>query len=247
MTHAVKYGGSTEREKARTKLLLSNLRLLMKVAGEFNNRGLSREELINEGSFGLLDAAERFRPGGGARFSSYSVWRIRQVIRRALARQGRTVRIPLRTLENLYRMRRIEREFLNTYGRTPDMAELADLLGCSSVVLKELKHVESYSMTSIDSGRTEDGASLLDRLPELAENPPDEQYIYEEAKELLYEALKLLSDRERQMVEMRYGLNGDGAKTLEEISYVFNCTREAVRKSLAKAIRKMQQVYDLGE
>ena len=135
LTHAVKYGGSTEREKARTKLLLSNLRLLMKVAGEFNNRGLSREELINEGSFGLLDAAERFRPDGGARFSSYSVWRIRQAIRRALARQGRTVRIPLRTLENIYRMRRIEREFLNTYGRTPDMAELADLLGCSSVVL----------------------------------------------------------------------------------------------------------------
>ena len=238
-------GSQQEKEAAKDRLLLSNIRLLSSVAAKFNNRGLSRSELINEGGVGLLLAAERFKPGHGARFSSYSVWRISQAIRRALARQGRIVRIPLHTLEGLYRMRRLIREFKSNHGTEPDFEQLATLMDSSVAAVMELKRVDSFVLTSIDAVKDADDVPLAEKLPDNNGAIPDEQYGNEEKRELLSEAFKLLTGKEMTVIAMRFGLNGMKVHSLEETAGIFGCTREAVRKIQKKAISKMQRLYDL--
>lgn len=241
----VKNGSPQEKEAAGNRLLLNNIRLLQSIAGRFYNRGLTPGELLNEGGVGLLAAAERFQPGKGARFSTYSVWRISQSIRRALARQGRIIRVPLHTLENLYRMRRLEREFKTIHGHVPDTGTLSRLMGCSAGIVAELKRVDAFAVTSIDAPKDDNELPLAEKLAGNEGNIPDRQYGEEENLALLARAFKELSVREKEVIAMRYGLRGMKTHSLQEIADIFCCSREAVRKIQTKAINKMKQFYDL--
>lgn len=246
LANAMRSPDAASREAAKARLLKSNLRLVMKIANEFSNRGLSKHDLISEGNFGLLAAIERFDPEHGARFSTYSVWWIKQAMRRALARQGRTVRIPLQSLEKIYRLKRLERELKLELGRKPDDAELQERLGVSARVLSELRRADQLSTTSLDAlrGDGEKGQTLLERLPDEQEATPDVSCADEDALALLRGALDALEERERQVIELRFGLDGSGRRTFEEIGNLLQCTREWVRQVQERALRKLQAAYD---
>ncbi len=250
LANAMRSPDAAERETAKTKLLKSNLRLVMKIANEFLNRGLSKHDLVSEGNFGLLAAVERFDPGNGARFGTYSSWWIKQAMRRALARQARTVRIPLRSLEKLYRMKRVEREMTVELGRKPTDRELAEKLNFTLRVMQSLRRVERFSTTSLDARRDvgdEAGQTLLERLPDEQEAGPDTICADEDALALLRGALNALEERERRVIELRFGLDGMGQRTFEEIGQVLKCTREWVRQVQERALRKLQAAYDEGD
>jgi len=249
LANAMRSPDAAERERAKTRLLKSNLRLVMKIANEFLNRGLSKHDLISEGNFGLLAAIERFDPENGARFGTYSVWWIKRAMRRALARQARTVRIPLRSLERLYRLKRVERELSVELGRLPTEEELAERLNFSVRVVRRLRRAERFSTTSLDAvrGGDDDDRTLLDRIPDEQEAAPDVTCADEDALALLRGALNALEERERRVIELRFGLDGAGRRTFEEIAQVLQCTREWVRRVQENALKKLQAAYGEGD
>ncbi len=227
-----------------TALIEENLRLVLKIANDFMGRGLSWDDLVSEGNRGLVTAARRFDPTRGARFSTYSSWWIKQAIRQAIAEQAATVRVPIGTQVNWRRIRRTAQELAEELGREPDDLEVAHAarLPLATVVrLRRTSQLEVHSLNAPVNDAESDSAEFQNFLPDDATPGPDQQLIKLEDVEQLLALLETLSERERRVLQLRFGLDGEAVRTLDEVGAILKCTNERVRQIQNQALRKLHQ------
>ena len=228
----------TRGDEARERLVRFNLRLALSIARRYAGRGLPLEDLMQEGTLGLLRAAERYDPDLGYRFSTYATWWIRQAVRRALVEQGRSVRLPEHLVGLLGRLQRAALAIEQAHGRPATAAELAE--ACETTVDKvEAALKASLMPASLDAPVTEDGATLAEVVAD--EGPTAGEVAEGRAlRTAVREALNELTDRERTVVELRHGLDGKPPRTLAEVGKELGISRERARQLEAQALRKLR-------
>lgn len=230
-------------EEAKAKLIKANLRLVVKLASEFVNRGVSKHDLIAEGNIGLMIAADKFDPSKGAKFSTYSTWWIKQYMRRAIAAQSRTIRIPAQSIDKISKIQRAQKEFMQENDRMPSDEEIALMIDLNPKTVSELRRVNLNTSSLnelIKEGETDEIGSLI---ADTMASEPDNMLGHAESMESLNEMISQLTPREREILNMRYGLEGGKILTLEEVGEAVGCTRERVRQIQNKAIRKLQRMH----
>jgi RNA polymerase sigma factor (sigma-70 family) len=232
-----------DREVASTigALVAQHQRLVAYVARQYQGLGLSREDLIQDGNLGLLRGIDKFDLRLGKPFGSYAVWWVRQAMRHALATQARTIRLPVQQLANRYTLGRTSRQLANTLGRQPSVQELAEATGMSSQNISDLMRV-STEPVSLETPRSSDSeATIGDVLADTETRPPNEQMSVKESVLELRSLLENLSPREQHVVSLRFGLDGEDERTLQEIGETLELTRERVRQICAEALGKLNR------
>jgi RNA polymerase primary sigma factor len=227
--------------EARAWMIKANLRLVVKIAHDYSNLGLPLLDLISEGNIGLMKAVERFDPAKGGKLSSYGALWIKQSIRRALANQSKTIRLPVHLIDKIYRLYRASLTMSEELGREPTDEELSEEIGISSAKLSQLKRV-SILPASLDAPISDDDSTAFGEIvgDEDAQTP-FELFRDKNMRAELSELLEVLDDRERKIILMRFGLDGDKPKTLEEVGKKFGVTRERIRQLQNIALAKLRR------
>ena len=227
-------------EAAHKQLVQSNLRLVVALARRYVGRGMALLDLIQEGNVGLMRAVERFDYRRGFKFSTYATWWIRQAISRAIADQGRTIRMPIHVLDAVNKLTRTQRELTQVYGRAPTLDELAEDLDLEVTRVAELRRI-AQDTVSLETpvGEDEDG-TLGDLVEDVDSERPADAAAFTSLQDQLAQALEGLNDRERQVLIMRFGLADGRMRTLEEVGSHFKVTRERIRQLETKALAKLR-------
>ena len=231
----------TGSQKALDQLVQANLRFVVSIAKQYANQGLSLEDLINEGNLGLIKAAHRFDEKRGFKFISYAVWWIRQAMLQALAEHSRIVRLPLNRAGTLYRIGKMSRKLDQEFGRLPTPQEIADRLELSVEEVQETMKIANTHVSLDDPySNDKDDNALVDYLTDEDQISPDEGTYTNALSEDMERALDTLTEREKMILTMYFGINGEEPLTLEEIGKKLKLTRERIRQVKEKAIQRLR-------
>ena len=232
-------------QAARQQMIKANLRLVVKIAHDYASYGLPLLDLISEGNIGLMKAVERFDPKKGGKLSTYAAWWIKQSIKRALANQSKTIRLPVHLVDKIARMRRVGMQLAEEFGREPTDEELGDELGMPAAKIAQLR-TAAIRPASLDAavGQEEDGASLGDMIGDESAAMPSEMLSDKNLRKAVMDLLHVLDERELKIITLRFGLDGKKEMTLEEVGRKFKVTRERIRQLQNIALRKIKRALD---
>jgi len=226
--------------EARALMIRSNLRLVVKIAHDYANLGLPLLDLISEGNIGLMKAVERFDPAKGGKLSTYAAWWIKQSIKRALANQSKTIRLPVHLVDKISKMRRVAMQMSEELGREPTDDELAEEVGLSAAKVSQLKTV-AIRPASLDAPISDDDTTEFGEIVGDAEAlTPFERLRDKNLRDEVGDLLSVLDEREKKIIFSRFGLDGGKAKTLEEVGKKFGLTRERIRHIEGRALRRLR-------
>jgi RNA polymerase primary sigma factor len=234
-------------KEARAKMIRANLRLVVKIAHDYNNLGLPLLDLISEGNIGLMKAVERFDPAKGGKLSTYAAWWIKQSIKRALANQSKTIRLPVHLVDKISKMRRVALQMSEELGREPTDDELAEEVGMASAKVSQLKTV-SIRPASLDAPISDDDTTEFGEIVGDEEAlTPFEHLRDQNLRDEVADLISVLDDREKKIIFSRFGLDGGKPKTLEEVGRKFGVTRERIRQLQNIALMKLRRALQKKE